>query len=155
MVRAAEYVYSVHTDHSKYTDHKNCCQTPEDTHHLRGKWVDPLPHPHVPHTYIRTYVPAPSSAAGVNRPRSKTFEEYEKETDDIWNDGDEDLDALTHSTELDMVPEGVVGGAGRTTAALDLSGVPKTRNTAKGKGKGKNWIWERDMFLNSGLILVY
>ena len=72
----------------------------------------------------------------MNRPRSKTFEEYEKETDDIWNDGDEDLDALTHSTELEMVPEGVVGGAGRTTAALDLSGAGKTRNTAKGKGKG-------------------
>lgn len=76
-----------------------------------------------------------SSAGGVNRPRSKTFEEYEKETDDIWNDGDEDLDALTHSTELDMVPEGRVGPTGGV-AALDLGGKPRTNPRGKGRGEG-------------------
>lgn len=58
-----------------------------------------------------------STGSGTNRPRSKTFEEYEKETSDIWDDKEEDLEALTHSCELDMVPEAVAGserGRGRT-----------------------------------------
>lgn len=75
----------------------------------------------------------------MNRPRSKTFEEYEKDTDDIWNDGDEDLDALTNSTELEMLPEGVARGGrtgGRdTAAALDLGGKG-SRTNQKTKGKG-------------------
>ncbi len=36
--------------------------------------------------------------AGVARPRSKTFEEYSKETDDIWDDKEEDFSDL--STEM-------------------------------------------------------
>ena len=64
----------------------------------------------------------------MNRPRSKTFEEYEKETNDIWDDKEEDLETLTHSCELDMVPEGVAGGErGRG-------------RTARPKGKGTSHV---------------
>lgn len=63
-------------------------------------------------------------SSGANRPRSKTFEEYEKETSDLWDDKEEDLEALTHSCELDTVSEGVAGsGRGRG-------------RTARPKGKG-------------------
>lgn len=67
----------------------------------------------------------------MNRPRSKTFEEYEKETDDIWNDKEEDLDALTHSTELDMLPEG------RERQAQGVGTMEgRVRTNPKGKSKG-------------------
>lgn len=63
--------------------------------------------------------------SGVNRPRSKTFEEYEKETNDLWDDKDEDLGSLTHSAELEMVPEGLEGGA-----------VARVRSNSREKGRG-------------------
>ncbi len=74
----------------------------------------------------------------MNRPRSKTFEEYEKETDDIWNDKEEDLEALTHSTELDMVPEGLgEEGEGKMGGAYKEGGRGNRRVNSKGKGKGQ------------------
>ena len=62
-----------------------------------------------------------AGAASVNRPRSKTFEEYSKETDDIWDDKEEDFSEL--SSEVDnsrMKPE--KGGA-----------KPRPRTGSKGK----------------------
>jgi len=61
-----------------------------------------------------------SGQGGINRPRSKTFEEYEKDTNDIWNDGG-GLDF--NEAELEFVAEeggeepggkkrGVAGSAG-------------------------------------------
>ena len=76
-----------------------------------------------------------SGVGGVNRPRSKTFEEYEKETDDIWNDKEEDLEALTHSAELDMVSEGLrEEGEGQVHRE---GGRGNRRVNSKGKGKGQ------------------
>ena len=69
--------------------------------------------------------PSLPSAGGVNRPRSKTFEEYEKETNDVWDDKEEDLESLTHSLELEMVPENVEGGV-----------EGRVRNNSRGKGRG-------------------
>lgn len=71
-----------------------------------------------------------SSLGGVNRPRSKTFEEYEKETDDIWNDEEEDLEGFTHSAELEMVPEakGLVGGTGRQVPTSHPKGKAGSRS---------------------------
>lgn len=74
-----------------------------------------------------------ASGAAANRPRSKTFEEYEKETDDIWNDKEEDLDVLTHSAEFDLVGESVPEeGEGQVGG-----GKGNRRVNSKGKGKGK------------------
>ena len=62
------------------------------------------------------------------RPRSKTFEEYEKETDDIWNDGS-DLNALKFDeAELEFVAE--EGGE------EDIA-VKKRMGGGKGKGRGE------------------
>ena len=69
------------------------------------------------HGDVTTLCSSVNSSAGINRPRSKTFEEYEKETDDIWNDKEEDMSVLTNSTELEFVPGEQTGGK-------------------KGKGKG-------------------
>ena len=74
------------------------------------------------------------SVGGANRPRSKTFEEYEKETSDLWDDTEEDMDSLTHSAELDMVPEGV---AGRVVGG---------RRRANSRGKGKTVSGELKTF---------
>jgi hypothetical protein len=42
------------------------------------------------------------------RPRSKTFEEYEKDTDDVWDDNEEDMSS---PAELEFpTPDGGKGG---------------------------------------------
>lgn len=63
--------------------------------------------------------------AGIARPRSKTFEEYSKETDDIWDDKEEDFSDLS-------LP----------SAGLDFSKTDQERVVGEGsprgrKGKGK------------------
>ncbi len=59
---------------------------------------------------------------GVARPRSKTFEEYSKETDDIWDEKDEDFSNL--SSEVKSI-------------TVDKKGA-KSRPRAGSKGKGKS-----------------
>lgn len=88
---------------------------------------------------LKGHTPGQSQAqnSGVNRPRSKTFEEYEKETSGIWDDREEDLGALTHSAELDMVPEGVLGSA---------EGGGGRRRAANSRGKGKRMSGEIKTF---------
>ncbi len=59
---------------------------------------------------------------GVARPRSKTFEEYSKETDDIWDDKEEAFSDL--STEM---------------ASLEVDKRrARGRPRADSKGKGKS-----------------
>lgn len=83
------------------------------------------------------YTLASSLGGGANRPRSKTFEEYEKETSDIWNDGEEDLANLTLEAELDFAPEreGMAegGGGGEGQARR---GAGQSQLKTKGKGEG-------------------
>jgi len=65
-----------------------------------------------------------------NRPRSKTFEEYEKDTDDIWNDGGE---LKFDEAELDFVAEEGGGGGEEEPGKRKVVGGPR------GKGRGV-WI---------------
>ena len=67
--------------------------------------------------------------SGANRPRSKTFEEYEKDTDDIWNDGGE---VKFDEAELEFVAE--EGGGGVEEPGGRKKG---TGGGARGRGKGK------------------
>ena len=70
-------------------------------------------------------------AGGVNRPRSKTFEEYEKDTDDIWNDGGgPDFD----EAELEFVAEegGGEEPGGKKRGVAGSAGP-------KGKAKGRRY----------------
>ena len=80
------------------------------------------------------------------RPRSKTFEEYEKETSELWDDKEEDLDRLTHSTELETVPEAVVGGASEgvapTLGTTASHPTTTTNSRAKSKGQYSQWAWQ-------------
>lgn len=69
------------------------------------------------------------AGAGVARPRSKTFEEYSKETADIWDDREDLLELSLPSTDLEFSKgdkEKKLGATGE--------GSPKRRNS-KGKGK--------------------
>lgn len=67
--------------------------------------------------------------AGLARPRSKTFEEYSKETDEIWDDKEEDFsDISVPSAELDF------SKTEHEKVPLGVEGSPRVRNT-KGKGK--------------------
>lgn len=66
-------------------------------------------------------------APGSARPRSKTFEEYSKDTDDIWDDKEEDLSGL--STEMMRME-------------LEKEGPPiRPRAGSKGKGKGTSEVF--------------
>jgi len=57
------------------------------------------------------------------RPRNKTFEEYSKDTEDIWDDRDEELTGLSGEIEH----PGQVRGVQKAER--------KPRNSPKGKGK--------------------
>lgn len=82
--------------------------------------------------------PCSSHGGGSNRPRSKTFEEYEKDTDDIWNDGGE---LKFDEAELDFVAE--EGGGGGEEEQGERS---KRRGPGGPRGKGKGgcvwWAWQ-------------
>ena len=63
------------------------------------------------------------------RPRSKTFEEYEKETDDAWDDREEEFsESLPSDLELQR-PEPLGEGGG------EEGGAWMKRSNSKGKGK--------------------
>ncbi len=65
---------------------------------------------------------------GVVRPRSKTFEQYSKETDDIWDDKEEDFSDL--SAEVRAM-------------AVDKKGAKsRPRAGSKGKGKSCEYLWQ-------------
>ncbi|XP_064400584.1 TBC1 domain family member 22A-like [Halichondria panicea] len=83
-------------------------------------------HTHSLDTELHTMTQTPSAMAGapggVARPRSKTFEEYSKETDDIWDDKEEAFSDL--STEM---------------ASLEVDKRrARGRPRADSKGKGKS-----------------
>ena len=70
------------------------------------------------------------------RPRSKTFEEYEKETDDAWDDREEEFsDSLPSELEVQRLePLGEEGG--------EEGGARRNRSNSRGKGKSECvWVW--------------
>ena len=71
--------------------------------------------------HIYTY----STIAAHLRPRSKTFEEYEKDTDDVWDDNEEDMST---PAELEFPPPDDGRGEG--------GGVVNTKKQAGLNGKG-------------------
>lgn len=90
-------------------------------------------HPYSLHIYIYTlqhasaHIP-PQRSSGV-RPRSKTFEEYEKETDDAWDDREEEFsDSLPSELEVQQLgPLGKEGG--------EEGGGRRNQSNSRGKGK--------------------
>ena len=93
-----------------------------------------ITHPPI-HTHIctlqhaSTHIP-PQRSSGV-RPRSKTFEEYEKETDDAWDDREEEFsDSLPSELEVQRLePLGEEGG--------EEGGARRNRSNSRGKGKSE------------------
>ena len=66
-----------------------------------------------------------SATAAQLRPRSKTFEEYEKDTDDVWDDNEEDMST---PAELEFPPSDDGRGEGGV--------VTSTKKQAGSNGKG-------------------
>ena len=67
------------------------------------------------YVYVRSlnmyiYMYSIQSAGAQVRPRSKTFEEYEKDTDDVWDDNEEDLSSPA-DLEFPQVDDGRGEGA--------------------------------------------
>ena len=62
------------------------------------------------------------------RPRSKTFEEYEKDTDDVWDDNEEDMSS-TADLEFPQMEDGRGEGGGARSV--------KKSAGANGKGIGE------------------
>ena len=67
-----------------------------------------------------------SAATAHLRPRSKTFEEYEKDTDDVWDDNEEDMST---PAELEFPPQ-IGDGRGEGGGAVG------TRKPTGSNGKG-------------------
>ena len=82
-----------------------------------------------PTTSIYSHMHTPSVAAAAHlRPRSKTFEEYEKDTDDVWDDNEEDM-STPAQLEFPTPPDGSGKGEG--------GGVVSARGKQAGSnGKG-------------------
>lgn len=68
-------------------------------------------------------------ASAQLRPRSKTFEEYEKDTDDVWDDNEEDMSA---ATELEFPQPDDGRGEGGGGAA----NVKRQNSSGGSNGKG-------------------
>ena len=66
-----------------------------------------------------------SATSAQLRPRSKTFEEYEKDTDDVWDDNEEDMST---PAELEFPPSDDGRGEGGV--------VISTKKQAGSNGKG-------------------
>ena len=70
------------------------------------------------------------------RVRSKTFEEYEKETDDAWDDKEEDFSDLSVPSDLEASREGGKKSVATGDSHLGAEGGRQRKNS-KGKGKSK------------------
>ena len=79
------------------------------------------------HFNLFTHTPSVAAAAHL-RPRSKTFEEYEKDTDDVWDDNEEDM-STPAQLEFPTTPDG--GGKGERGGAVSARGKQAGSN---GKG---------------------
>jgi len=80
---------------------------------------------------LSAHIHHPIQKSAGARPRSKTFEEYEKETDDAWDDREEEFsDSLPSDLEFPR-PQPPGGEGGGEVGA----GAKKTNFRGKGKSK--------------------
>ena len=77
-----------------------------------------------------------AGSAVVGRVRSKTFEEYEKDTTDAWDDEEEDISQLSVPAEL----ENELRLQHKEAASSDSAASP-TRRRVGGKGKGRSLLY--------------
>ena len=69
----------------------------------------------------------------MGRSRSKTFEEYEKDTTDAWDDQEEDISKLSIPAELEHELK-----QQQREATSDTGAAPGRRRGGRGKGKRIN-----------------